>query len=338
MSTEHRAPSQNGTKKTLACFLIASLLVTHNSVLLLAAASPVPNEDAFLLDALWSRYRTLSPKDNIKVGIALGGGGARGLAHIGVLKAFEEGDIPVGALAGTSVGALIGSLYAAGIPTSKLEKMAEEIGWSSLTNYSRYSLFRLVLTEERLSTSNMEVYLRKLIGDTRFDQLQIPFACVATDLQTGERVVFRDGEVALAARASATYPGMFEPVEFRHRYLVDGGLVSNLPTDLLTLMDANVIVAVDVTADIAQTQPKSVLEVMNQALYIQSERLAQEELTRANVVIRPKMGNIGAMDLTRSDECIDAGIVAGRRAVPEIKKFILDQRFSKLLGAMGKGS
>jgi NTE family protein len=319
-------------------FLITLSLLCTVHCPLFAASSPVPNEDAFLLDALWSRYRMLSPKDNIKVGIALGGGGARGLAHIGVLKAFEEGDIPVGALAGTSVGALIGSLYAAGIPTSKLEKMAEEIGWSSLTNYSRYSLFRLVLTEERLSTSNMEVYLRKLIGDTRFDQLKIPFACVATDLQTGERVVFRDGEVALAARASATYPGMFEPVEFRHRYLVDGGLVSNLPTDLLTLMDANVIVAVDVTADIAQTQPKSVLEVMNQALYIQSERLAQEELTRANVVIRPKMGNIGAMDLTRSDECIDAGIVAGRRAVPEIKKFILDQRFHKLLGAMGKGT
>src|SRR5439155_3920688 len=156
-----------------------------------------------------------------------------------------------------------------GVPTSRLEKMAEEIGWSSLTNLSRYSLFRLVLTEERLSTNNMEVYLRKQIGDTRFDQLKIPFACVATDLQTGERVVFRDGEVALAARASATYPGMFEPVEFRHRYLVDGGLVSNLPTDLLALMDANVIVAVDVTADIAHTQPKSVLEVMNQAIYIQ---------------------------------------------------------------------
>src|SRR5579864_2864539 len=162
------------------------LLTAHCS--LMAAASPVPNEDAFLLDALWSRYRTLSPKDNIKVGIALGGGGARGLAHIGVLKAFEEGDIPVGALAGTSVGALIGSLYAAGVPTSRLEKMAEEIGWSSLTNYSRYSLFRLVLTEERLSTNNMEVYLRKLISDTRFDQLKIPFACAATDLQTGERV------------------------------------------------------------------------------------------------------------------------------------------------------
>ena len=312
-------------------FLLFSCLVTRPSSVTFAAASPVVNEDAFLLDTLWSRYRALAPHDYIKVGIALGGGGARGLAHIGVLKAFEEGDVPVGAIAGNSVGALIGSLYAAGVTTAQMEEMTQEIGWSSLTNYSHYSLFRLVLLEQRLSTGNMEVYLRKHMGDTRFDQLKIPFACAATDLQTGERVVFREGPVALAARASATIPGMFEPVEFRHRYLVDGGLVSNLPTDLVALMGADIIVAVDVTADIAHTQPKSVLAVLNQAIYIQSERLAQEELTRAQVVIRPAMDDIGAMDLSRSDECINAGILAGRRAVPDIKRLILEKRFEQLL-------
>jgi NTE family protein len=144
--------------------------------------------------------------------------------------------------------------------------------------------------------------------------------------------VFREGEVALAARASATIPGMFEPVEFRHRYLVDGGLVSNIPTDLLTLMNVDVIVAVDVTADISHAELKSTLAVLNQAIYIQSERLAQDELTRAQVVIRPQMGDIDAMDLSRSDECVDAGIVAGREAVPQIKRFILDKRFEQLLG------
>jgi NTE family protein len=296
-----------------------------------AASSPVANEDAFLLDVLWSRYRARAPNDDIKVGVALGGGGARGLAHIGVLKAFEEGDVPIGALAGTSVGALIGSLYSAGITTAQLERMSQEIGWSSLTNYSRLSLFRLFLTEEGLSTKNMEIYLRDKIGNTRFDQLKIPFACVATDLQTGERIVFREGEVAFAARASATFPGMFKPVEFRHRFLVDGGLVSNIPTDLLVRMGADIIVAVDVTADIARAQPKSVLNVLTQAIYIQSERMAQDELTRAQVIIRPKLGDIGAMDLTRSDECIEAGIVAGRAAVPDIKRYILDKRFDKLL-------
>src|SRR5262245_20263228 len=130
-------------KRILLVILLASPLW--------GASSPVPNEDAFLLDTLWSRYRSLAPNDSVRVGVALGGGGARGLAHIGVLKAFEEEDVPVRAIAGNSVGALIGSLYAAGITTSKMEQMTQEIGWSSLTNLSRYSLFRLVMTESRLS-------------------------------------------------------------------------------------------------------------------------------------------------------------------------------------------
>ena len=298
-----------------------------------AAQSPVANEDAFLLDTLWSRYRALLPKDDVKVGVALGGGGARGLAHIGVLKALEEEDVPVGAIAGTSVGALIGSLYASGVTTAQMEQMSQEIGWSSLTNYSRFSMLRLVMTGQKLSTKNMEVYLRRHIGDTRFDELKIPFASVATDIQTGEKLVFREGSVALAARASATIPGMFEPVPFRHRFLVDGGLVSNLPTDLVALLGADLIVAVDVTADFVRAQPKNVLDVLNQAIYIQSERLAQDELSRAQVVIRPKLGDITMMDLSRSDECIDAGVLAGRRAAPEIKRLVLDKRFEAFLAA-----
>src|SRR5471032_1089353 len=145
------------------CLLTSALCLVSP---LQAATSPVANEDTFLLDALWSRYRSAVPKGDIKVGVALGGGGARGLAHIGVLKAFEENDVPVGALAGTSVGALIGSLYAAGISTSQLEQMSQEIGWSSLTNYSRFTLFRLMVTGEKLSTANMESYLRNHMGDT----------------------------------------------------------------------------------------------------------------------------------------------------------------------------
>ncbi len=310
---------------------IVALLIAHCALRVFAnPASPVANEDAFLMDVLWNRYRALLPKDDIKVGIALGGGGARGLAHIGVLKAFDEEDVPVRAIAGTSVGALIGSLYAAGITTSQMEQMTQEIGWSSLTNYSRLSLFRLVVTQQQLSTKNMETYLRKYIGDTNFNELKIPFACVSTDMQTGERVVFRDGSVALAARASATIPGLFEPVEFRHRYLVDGGLVSNIPTDLVVLLGADIVVAVDVTTVLEHFQPKSIMSVLNQAIYIQSERLAQEELGRANVIIRPRMGDIMMTDLSRSDESINAGILAARQAVPEIKRLILDKRFEHL--------
>jgi NTE family protein len=310
--------------------LIAVLLFAGAAPLAAAVASPVQNEDAFLMDVLWNRYRRLGPEHEVKIGLALGGGGARGLAHIGVLKAFEEEDVPIGALAGTSVGALIGGLYAAGITTGQLEQMTQEIGWSSLTNYSRYTLMRLVLTESQLSNERMGAYLRKHIGDTRFDELKIPFACVATDLQTGESVIFREGPVAIAARASATIPGLFTPVEFRHRYLVDGGLVTNLPLNLLGLMNTSLAVAVDVTSDIEQTKPKSVLGVMNQSISILSQRLAKDESSRADIMIRPQMGNIGLMDLGRSDEAIDAGILAGRKAIPSIKRLIIDRRFEQI--------
>jgi NTE family protein len=318
-----------------AVFLLVIFLTIAGSPRAWAtAASPVASEDSFLLDTLWDAYRTLPAKTTGKVGLALGGGGARGLAHIGILRVFEEEDSPVDMIAGTSVGALIGALYAAGVSSSELEEMTQEVGWGSLTNYSRLSLIRLILTEQSLSSQNTEKYFRKHIGDKRFDQLKIPFACVATDLQTGERVVFREGSVALAARASATIPGLFEPVLFRHRYLVDGGLVSNIPTDLVSLMGADTIIAVDVTADFSRFQPKSIIGILNQAIYIQSEAMSKQELARADIVIRPTLGDISAIDLSRYAECIDGGILAARHAVPAIKQILLDKNFEALLRMM----
>lgn len=314
-------------------FFIALVFVGSN---LYAAgpAGPVANEDEFLLSQLWETFRSANPKQ--KVGLALGGGGARGLAHIGVLKALEEEDVPVHMIAGTSVGALIGALYSAGTTTGEMEEMSSEIGWSALTNYSRLTLFRLLVSERQLSTSNMEIYLRKHMGERRFDQLRIPFACIATDLQTGERVVFREGSVALAARASATIPGLFEPVLFRHRYLVDGGLVSNIPTDLVKRMGADTILAVDVTADFSKFQPRNILAILNQAIYIQSESMSKDELSHADIVIRPQLGDISAIDLTRSAESIDSGTLSTRAMVPQIKRLLIDRSFKNLMRSSGR--
>jgi NTE family protein len=317
---------------TMRAFIAAGLSISLAfSPALAAPVSPVLNEDTYLLNTLWDNYRNLPKKNEPKIGLVLGGGGARGLAHIGVLKVLEEEDIPIDMLAGASVGALIGALYAAGVSTTEMEEMSQEIGWSSLTNYNKFSMMRLVLTEQPLSSKNMEVYLEKHINGKRFDELKLPFACVATDLQTGERVVFREGPVALAARASATIPGLFEPVVFRHRLLVDGGLVGNIPTDLVTSMGADRVIAVDVTSDLSRFQPRSMIATLNQAISIQSESKAQEELAKADFVIRPKLGDITAMDLARSADCIDAGSIATRHAVPAIKQLLLDKNFDALL-------
>jgi NTE family protein len=295
-----------------------------------ADQSPVPNEDQFLSDVLWDYYRAIPDKPKINVGLALGGGGARGLAHIGVLKVFEQEGVPVDRIAGTSVGALIGSLYAAGSTTEDLEQMAHDIGWSSLTNYSNLSMVRLIMLQTLLSSDRMESYLRQRMGDIRFDQLKIPFVCAATDLQTGERVVFREGLVVPAARASATIPGLFSPVVFRHRYLVDGGLVSNLPTDLVRSIGADIVVASDVSSDYSSVEPKNVFSTITQAVYIQGQQINRENRRLADVVITPKLENISPTDLTRSAECIDAGSRAARNVARDVKRILIDRLWPQI--------
>lgn len=301
------------------------------SVVLSCGAAPAPSEDDILLGILWDQTRSLPGQKELPVGLALGGGGARGLAHIGVLKVFEQEGIPIDRLAGNSVGALIGALYAAGTSTSELETMARDIGWSALTDFSTTSFIRLLLAQSLLSTERMEEYLRRHMGDLRFNELRIPFVCAATDLQTGERVVFREGPVAQAARASATIPGLFKPVVFRHRYLVDGGLVGNMATDLARSIGAKLVIAVDVSSDFSAVETPNVLTTVTQAVYIQGQQLNRDQASLADLVLTPAVAQISPIDLTQSLQCVDAGTQAARRKIRDVKALIIDSRFDALL-------
>src|SRR5262245_47085817 len=187
------------------------------SALAAPRAKPLDEQETLLVDALWTRFRDLPAGRRPKVALVLGGGGARGLAHIGILKIFEREKVPVDLIVGTSVGALVGALYAAGLPVKDIERMGEEIGWNKLTDLSAARLVRLLVTEQLLSTQKMQQYIQHYIGEKNFADLKIPFVCVAADLRTGEQIVMREGSVALAARASATMPGVFRPVPYRHR-------------------------------------------------------------------------------------------------------------------------
>ena len=283
------------------------------------------NENKFITDYLWKKFVRLSPPQRPKIAIVLGGGGARGLAHIGVLKVLREENIPIDIVVGTSVGALIGAVYCAGEPMYKIERMGETVQWNNLTNLSNTSLIRLLISEHLLSTDKIEKYLNEKIGKKNFSDLKIPFACVATDLVTGERVVFREGEVALAARASSTIPGLFDPVEYRHRFLVDGGLYENIPTDVAKLMGADIIIAVSVSADFTKNNRSNVFMILTQAIYIQGKQMDEERCKLADIVIRPDVGDVSAADLGRSRECIDSGISAARKAVQEIKLKLIER-------------
>jgi NTE family protein len=298
-------------------------LITLLFVISLAYPALPLNEEEFLTDYLWSRVLKLSPPERPRIALVLGGGGARGLTHIGVLKVLEEEKIPVDIIAGTSVGALVGALYSAGIPLDKIESMADSVGWSDLVDVSGPALAKLLIANSLLSSDKMEQYLQDNIGKVRFDELKIKFACVATDLVTGERIIFREGDVAPAARASATIPGVFQPVEYRHRFLVDGGLLDNIPTDVAELMGADFIIAVTASGDFTKNEISNVFMVLTQSINIQGKILDESRLKKADVVIKPHVGDISVLDLGRSKECINSGVLAAKKAVDEIKKTII---------------
>ena len=289
------------------------------------------DEDSIITNYFWQKVIKLDHKDRPKIALVLGGGGARGFAHIGVLKVLEEEKVPVDIVVGTSVGALVGALYCGGVPVQKIQRIGQDVQWNKITDLKNTSLLRLIIAEQLLSTKKMEDYLSSNIGNKRFDELDKTFACVATDINTGEMVVLKEGSVAFAARASATIPGLFTPVEFRHRYLVDGGLSSNIPTYVAKQLGADIIIAVAVTADISKHNISNVLMTLTQSIYIQGSILEKDELKAADLVIKPEVGEVSVIDLNRSEECIDAGVIATRKAIPEIKRFIIGKINEKKL-------
>lgn len=302
-------------------FLIICLL------LLTACLNPVfagQNKDTLLLDYLWSDFSTIHKQDRPKIALVLSGGGARGLAHAGVLKVFKEAGLPVDIIVGTSVGALIGSLYAAGIDPVEIEDMALNIDWEKLVTFrlSSRSLY---------STRNMEKYISRHISNKRFDELEIPFACIAVDIQTGEKIIFREGLVAPAVRASASTPGLFEPVEYRHRLLLDGGILDNLPVDVAKLMGADIIIAVALNADVSQAKINNAFQILTQVIVIQSDYISKLQSKKADVLIVPDVRNIRASDLDKAKELVEAGEIATRKSVHNIRKVILNNLFSRIL-------
>ena len=331
--------------RALSLFLALSFLVSpslraqttaqspasaENSALVLPAGV---SEDRLAAESVWNAVSKLPGDKRPHVVLVLGGGGARGLAHIGVLRVFEEEHIPIDQIVGVSVGALIGALYSAGLSVDKIEQMAGEIGWSNLSDYSKTAMVRLILNDELLSSNGMETYLAKNIGDRNFTDLNIPFACVATDIRTGERVVFREGPVAVAARASATIPAIFKPVEYRHRLLVDGGLTDNLPTDIAHRPGHDdIVIGVLPVGDYRLTDTDSVFRSLVRAIDIQKDIILEEKKKGADLMIEPNVGSVSIVDLGRSRDCIEAGTIAARKSALDIKRLVLQRLAARLKG------
>lgn len=265
-------------------------------------------------------WRKVSKKtQRPRLALALSGGAARGIAHVGVMKVFKEEGIPVDFVAGTSAGALVGGALASGMPLEEIEEIGRSLRWKDL---GRMTLSRLGVQ----SSARMEEYIRERFPVTRFEEMPIPFAAVATDLHTGSAVVMRDeGDAAFAIRASCALPGWYVPaVDEAGRQLVDGGLVANLPTSVARALGAEVVVAVDVNYEGAKFlgSPTSILGVLLQTFIVVQRTAVAHQRQIADVCISPPVGHIRWDEMQRADEFIAAGVEAARAAIPTIRELL----------------
>lgn len=259
--------------------------------------------------------RKLQPR----IGLALSGGAARGIAHIGVLRALSENKINVDCIAGTSAGALVGGALASGMSLSEIEEIGRSLRWRDV---GRMTMSRLGIQ----SNARLEEYLRQHLPVTRFEELTIPFAAVATDLRTGEAVVMRDnGDVPFAIRASCAIPGWYIPVidEFG-RQLIDGGLVANIPSAVARSLGADIVIAVDVNAEGARFlgPTQSVISVLLQSMLLVQRTASLYQLEKADLVVRPRVGHIRWDEMSRAPELISAGYDSGNAIISDLMELI----------------
>ena len=251
-----------------------------------------------------------------RIGLALSGGAARGIAHVGVIRALEENDIPIDAIAGASAGALVGGAYAAGLTVDELEKMARAFRWRRT---ARLSLSRLGFQ----SNARMEKFLREHLPVTRFEDLKIPFAALAMDLHRGTAVVFRDtGDLPFAIRASTCIPAVYTPARDNEgRWLVDGGLVASLPISYARALGVDSVIASDVNYDGVRffSDPKTAVGVLAHTFVAVERIVADQDRPDADVLITPKVGHIRWDQTRRAEELVQAGYDAALAHIDRIK-------------------
>jgi NTE family protein len=251
------------------------------------------------------------------IGVALGGGFARGIAHIGVLKVLEEEGIPVRLVAGTSVGALIGACYCSGLSLAEMQDVAHN---TRFTSFARWTLSRYGFA----SNDRMVSFLTRTLKCKTFEELRIPLGVTATDFNTGEGVVFHSGSIVDPVRASCAYPGMFLPVEIRGRYLIDGMLSHPVPTRPLLEMGAERVLAVHLKGTWATGgPPRHLFDVIGQSFAIAQDAMSSLWRDAADVVIEPDVAGFAYDDFKRADDLIHAGEVAMRKALPEVRKWLV---------------
>jgi len=255
-----------------------------------------------------------APKKVPKLGLALGGGAARGFAHIGVIQVLEENGIKPDMVVGTSAGSVVAAFYASGKTGAQVQWLADSMDESQLTDWTVPFMSRGMLRGDALGR-----YINSQLNGAKIEDLKMPLGIVATDLQTGDGIMFRRGDIATAVRASSAVPSVFEPVRIGNIDYVDGGLVSPVPVRYARQMGADIVIAVDISSRPEDAKTTDMLKVLLQTFSIMGKSISQLEMAQAEVVVRPAMPDVGSTEFAARKKSIEAGRAAMKLALPALK-------------------
>jgi len=255
------------------------------------------------------------PAQPARVALVLGAGASKGFAHIGVIKILEANKIPVHMIVGTSAGSFVGCLYAYGYTSYQLQDLALKLDQSHVADLG-------IPDNGFIKGEKLERYVNFMLGNAPMDKLRIPFYAVATDIRSGQEIVFGTGNTGMAVRASCSIPGIFRPVVIGGSTYVDGGLVSPVAVNAARRQGADIVIAVDISAGVQPAAPQGTIETILQAIDIMYSRIGALQTPGADVVIRPNVGSIGSADFERRHDAIMEGEKAALNALPAIRVIV----------------
>jgi NTE family protein len=287
----------NYSKLNLFLFIIF-LTLTLCSCSLISLLSPAPVKPA-------------------KIAVVLGGGGSKGFAHIGVLKVLDAQKIPVHMVVGTSAGSLVGSLYASGKTAFELQEIALKMDKDNVIDYDWKIWSGGLIIGDKL-----EIFINANVKNTPIEKLKIPYYAVATNIATGEEIVFAKGNTGMAVRASCSVPAIFQPFKIGNTTYVDGGVVSPVAVDVARRNGADIVIAVDISGGLMRTVPDGMIDSLKKSVDIMYSKIAEYQIKNADVVIRPNMRNIGSTDMEKFNEAIFEGEKAATLKLPELQKIM----------------
>jgi NTE family protein len=315
----HFTTSQTPGRYPMSLPRLSTLIPVFVASMLLGCATPKPS----IPEPTPQPMVQPKPPRNVKIGLALGGGAARGFAHIGVIKALEAQGIVPDIVVGTSAGSLVGALYAAGNNGFALNKLALEMDEAAISDWSvpLFAKSTGVLKGEALQN-----YVNRSVNNLPLEKMKIAFGAVATDLNSGLPVLFQRGNTGLAVRASSAVPSVFQPVSIGNRFYVDGGLVSPVPVRFARQMGADFVIAVNISAQPDAQPSSSAMDVLLQTFAIMGQSINHYELKEADIVIQPQLGSMKGNDFPGRNLAILAGEQAAVAVMPEIRQKLKAKR------------